>query len=165
MVLMVFTAISTAVGCGGKNQNGISKTEISPIIDQDGADPFVTMYNGKYLYTKTTGGNICLAVADSIQTLGNAMLKCVYDPKGFLSELWAPEIWNLDDVWYIYFAATIPGDSIHHMFVLRNESKDPMEGEWQIAKMQGMDNRFAIDGTVMELDGKRYFSKICTKKL
>lgn len=149
---------SIFAGCGEQEKAQVTETrEISPIIDQDGADPFVTTYGDKYLYTKTTGGNVCIAVADSIQNLGAAELKSVYEPGSKLTDLWAPEIWNLDDCWYIYFAATIPGEEIHRMFVLRNESVDPMEGEWQITMLQGMDNRFAIDGTIMELDGKRYF--------
>lgn len=166
------------VGCGKQQENdaageksqiGDSESEavetemadileyIAPIVDQDGADPYVTTYNGKYLYTKTTGGNICIGLADSIQTLGATELICVYDPGVRLTDLWAPEIWYLDDAWYIYFAATIPGESIHRMFVLRNENENPFEGDWAVAMLGGMDNKFAIDGTIMELDGKRYF--------
>lgn len=133
------------------------ESQISPIVDRDGADPFVTVYEGRYLYTKTTGSDISIGIADSIQTLGGAKLQCVYDPGAGLADLWAPEIWRLDDVWYIYFAAVVPGEEMHRMYVLSNESEDPMQGEWECSALEGMDDKFAIDGTIMELSGKRYF--------
>ncbi len=139
------------------NEQNYVTNKISPILDQDGADPFVMAYEGKYLFTKTTGGNVCIAVADSLEKLGAAQLHCVYDPKGEVGALWAPEIWQLDGKWYIYFAATYPGDEIHHMFVLENESEDPFSGYWNMTELKGMDDKFAIDGTVMELNNKRYF--------
>ncbi len=43
--------------------------QISPIIDREGADPFVTTYGDQYLYTKTTGSNVSIAVADSIRIM------------------------------------------------------------------------------------------------
>lgn len=131
--------------------------EVSPIIDKDGADPFVTRYGEQYLYTKTTGANISIGIADSIQTLGASKLKCIYKPGNELKDLWAPEIWQLDDIWYIYFAAVLPGEEMHHMFVLSNESENPLEGEWNCEQLAGMDDKFAIDGTIMELNDKRYF--------
>lgn len=135
----------------------VAEDRISPIIDREGADPFVMLYGERYLYTKTTGDHISLGSADSIQTLGASELRCIYDPGAELKDLWAPEIWRLDDVWYIYFAAVIPGEEMHHMFVLSNESEDPMQGEWKCCILKGMDDKFAIDGTIMELSDRRYF--------
>lgn len=135
----------------------VEANEISPIIDRDGADPFVMRYGERYLYTKTTGNNISLAITDSIQTLGAAKLQSIYEPGAELQDLWAPEIWQLDGTWYIYFAAVVPGEEMHHMYVLSNESDDPMQGEWECSALSGMDDKFAIDGTIMEVNGKRYF--------
>jgi len=153
-------------GCGQINPQPESNPEknapvmerqISPIVDREGADPFVTVYGDRYLYTKTTGDNISIGVADSIQTLGASKLQCVYEPGAALADLWAPEIWRLDGAWYIYFAAVVPGEEIHRMYVLSNESEDPMQGVWKCSILDGMDDKFAIDGTIMELSGKRYF--------
>ena len=43
---------------------------------------------------------------------------------------------------------------MHHMFVLSNESEDPMQGEWKCSILKGMDAKFAIDGTIIELSGR-----------
>ena len=130
---------------------------VSPIIDPDGADPFVLKTEGGYLYTKTTGSDICLGMTDSILKLGACSEKVVFRPDGGLKDLWAPEIWSLDGRWYIYFAAVVPGEEMHHMYVLENSSEDPMQGEWTCLPLAGMDDKFAIDGTVFELNEKRYF--------
>ncbi|MBQ1310342.1 MAG: glycoside hydrolase family 43 protein, partial [Blautia sp.] len=130
---------------------------ISPIIDMEGADPYVMRYGEGYLYTKTTGGDIRLAYADSIAAVGLVQMKTVYDPGTELRDLWAPEIWNLDGVWYIYFAAVAPGEEMHFMYVLSNPAENPLEGEWTLQPVGGMDDKFAIDGTILELNGKRYF--------
>lgn len=136
---------------------GSLEEQISPIVDREGADPFVMRYGERYLYTKTTGDNISIGIADSIQTLGAVKWQCIYDPGAELKDLWAPEIWRLDGIWYIYFAAVIPGEEMHHMFVISNESEDPMQGEWKCSLLSGMDDKFAIDGTIMELSDRRYF--------
>ncbi len=146
----------TTVTAEGSEMPIISE-QISPILDKDGADPFVTRYGEQYLYTKTTGSNISIGIADSIQTLGASKLKMIYKPGNELKDLWAPEIWHLDDTWYIYFAAVLPGEEMHHMFVLSNESENPLEGTWTCEPLLGMDDKFAIDGTIMELNGIRYF--------
>lgn len=162
-VMLILCAILS--GCSRKtSQNetnsvkaAVLEEQISPIVDREGADPYVMRYKERYLYTKTTGDNISLGTADTIQTLGAAKWQCVYEPGTELEDLWAPEIWQLDDMWYIYFAAVIPGEKMHHMYVLSNESEDPMQGEWKCSPVNGMDDKFAIDGTIMEISGKRYF--------
>ena len=130
---------------------------VCPVIDPDGADPFVLKTDDGYLYTKTTGSDICLYRTDSILHLGAAAGGTVYMPGNDLKDLWAPEIWRLDGCWYIYFAARLPAEEMHHMFVLSNPSEDPFEGTWTCSPVEGMDDKFAIDGTILELDNKRYF--------
>ncbi len=156
-MLMTGMMAGALAGCEKTEKSPVTTDRISPIVDADGADPFVMNYGDGYLYTKTTGGNVSLALAPSIETLGVAEWKVIYEPGSELVDLWAPEIWRLDDAWYVYFAATVPGQQIHRMYVLSNPNENPMEGTWDCAEVAGMDDKFAIDGTVMELDDKRYF--------
>lgn len=165
-IAMALMSCAVLAGCGqagvhtedlAESGEPVLESQISPIIDREGADPFVIRCGEGCLYTKTTGGNISLGVADSIQTLGAAQLKCIYDPGADLKDLWAPEIWQLDGTWYVYFAAAVPGEEMHHMYVLSNESENPLRGEWECSPVSGMDDKFAIDGTIMEVAGKRYF--------
>ena len=58
---------------------------------------------------------------------------CVlYEPVSELESLWAPELFYLDDVWYVYFAAKVPGEPMHQMYVLSNENADPFAGSWAV---------------------------------
>jgi GH43 family beta-xylosidase len=69
------------------------------------------------------------------------------------ANIWAPEIHFVGGKWYIYFAAawtseTRDGLFDHRMYVLENESPNPMEGEW-IEKGQIFTawESFALDAT------------------
>ena len=70
--------------------------------------------------------------------------------------IWAPELHYLDDRWVMYFAANRPSET-HRMYALVNHQKDPYMGEWQLEEIKGMDDKFAIDGTVLGINDKRYF--------
>lgn len=156
IIILTLAALYMQTGCIHQAARTVTSREISPIVDPDGADPFVTVYAGKYVYTKTTGNYIAIFDAGSIPTLGAAREHVIYEPDGRMHDLWAPEIWRIDGEWYIYFAAA-SGEKTHRMFVLHNASENPFDGEWICSPVTGMDDKFAIDGTIMELEGKRYF--------
>lgn len=153
---MIVCGMCVASGCTGKSK--VKQAEgISPIIDQEGADPYVMKHGDWYYYTKTTGSNITLWRSHNLTDVAAGETKVLYEPASELADLWAPEIFCLDDVWYVYFAARTPGEEMHYMYALVNESEDPFEGEWTCQPVKGMDDKFAIDGTVMELPSGRYF--------
>ena len=74
---------------------------------------------------------------------------------------WAPEIWFLDGKWYIYTAAENGDDNAtHRMFVLEGGSdpSNPLNGTWTLkAKIFDGTDQWAIDGTILEYNGNRYF--------
>jgi GH43 family beta-xylosidase len=72
-----------------------------------------------------------------------------------LMHMWAPEIHNLDGQWYIYFAADNGRNRNHRMYVLKSTTPTP-EGRYRlIGKLKT--GGWAIDGTLLEHDGVRYF--------
>jgi GH43 family beta-xylosidase len=72
--------------------------------------------------------------------------------------IWAPELHRINNKWYIYFAAA-PIDNYMgiRIYVLSNESDDPVKGNWveegQVATERG---QFALDATTFEHRGERY---------
>lgn len=44
--------------------------------------------------------------------------------------LWNPEIRNINGKWYIYFAADDGNTDNHQIYVIENDSPDPMQGEF-----------------------------------
>lgn len=156
LIFALLLMVCTFTGC--TKEEGIAMANnISPIIDQEGADPYVFKHGDWYYYTKTTGNSVVLIRSYSLTGISAGEVCVLYEPLSELEDLWAPEIFYMDKTWYVYFAATVPGEEMHYMYVLINENEDPFEGEWRCEPIKGMDDKFAIDGTVLELESGRYF--------
>lgn len=125
-----------------------------------GADPWSIHKDGWYYYTHTTGRNITLFKARSIAELATAERKVVWTPPPsgpYSKEIWAPELHFIRGKWYVYFAADDGHNRNHRLYVLENSSRDPLEGEWRIkGKLATPDDRWSIDGTILEHRGKLY---------
>lgn len=76
--------------------------------------------------------------------------------------IWAPELHYIDGKWYIYFAAARGTDIVnglfdHRMFVLENDSDNPLQGEWtEKGSIRTDIDSFALDATSFEHRGIRY---------
>lgn len=137
----------------------MTETFHNPIIEE-GADPFVTAWQGNYYYVYSVGdARIEVSRADNIHHLTRAG-KCVFRPEPdmpYSKQLWAPEIHEIDGDWYLYVAAD-DGDPVNHrMYVLRSKDKTP-DGEYEmIGVLRAEPDCLAIDGSVLHHDGKLYF--------
>lgn len=133
----------------------------------EGADPWVMQHEGWYYYMHTTGKNLIIWKTRDLHDLAEATSKVVWEPpaEGPNSQsIWAPELHWLagkqgDGRWYVYYTATDqanPGDHNRYVFVLENDSPDPLQGNW---KDKGKVNTkySGLDGSVFEYAGKRYF--------
>lgn len=128
-------------------------------INESGADPFVVRFGDKYYYVFSAAGGLYVSSADNIHHL-NREGKCIFSPeegKPYSKELWAPEIHYLDGDWYCYVAAD-DGVNVHHrMYVLKSTDGTP-DGKYEmVGKIGDESDCWAIDGTVIENGGKRYF--------
>ncbi|MFW6259858.1 MAG: family 43 glycosylhydrolase, partial [Tangfeifania sp.] len=69
-----------------------------------------------------------------------------------------PELHRIDGTWYIHFAAG-EAENIWNirMWVLSNNSDDPMQGEWkEEGQIKTERESFSLDATTFEHKGKRY---------
>jgi GH43 family beta-xylosidase len=80
------------------------------------------------------------------------------------AQVWAPELHYLRDRWYIYYAASTGRNAAHRMGVLESTGDDPQSAFVDRGMLytgdhvaRGTGNRWAIDGTVLELRGRLYF--------
>lgn len=143
-----------------------AKSFTNPLLPS-GADPWVWQKDGIYYYTHTAGNRIDLRATPHMEELAeNAPVTIWRPPVGEVhsKQLWAPEIHFLDGKWYLYYAATYDSgtenslDQNRRMFVLENSSASPMNDQWVFkGKVSDETDHWAIDGTVMEHKGKRYF--------
>ncbi|RUT72512.1 glycosyl hydrolase family 43 [Flavobacterium cupreum] len=131
----------------------------NPILDY-GPDPYSTYYNGFYYYTHTMQDRLVLLKTKNLADLKNAEKKTIWiAPKNtdYAAEIWAPEFHYLNGKWYVYFAADNGSNDTHRMYVLENNSKNPMEGEWVFkGKIAAQTDKWAIDGNVFTYKKQLY---------
>lgn len=150
---LVFFAFITCV-------HSYSQSFVNPISDL--ADPFITYESGYYYYTGTTGGNICLRKSATLEGIKAAPLQVVFSPGSGqpTHHYWAPELFRINSKWYIYFSASLT-TSTNDMrtWVLENSAADPTTGSWVLKGRlyDAWNDYWAIDGTVLNLNGTNYF--------
>ena len=124
-------------------------------------DPFVTKHNGKYYHCFTMDTQtVYIACADTVDGLADAEAKLVYRPeegKEYSKELWAPELHIIDNKCYIYVACDDGKNMNHRMYVLENNSDNPLVPYRMYGKITDSTDRWAIDATVMKYNDKMYF--------
>lgn len=140
---------------------------VNPLL-ASGPDPHVLRANGVYYYTHTSGDRIDLWTTEAMSRLSRASRVTIFVPPPIGAnsrDLWAPEIHRLDDKWYVYYTAGDGSSTANdpyasqRIFVLENEHPDPTQGTWvDKGRLASPDaDVWAIDGTVMEHAGQRYF--------
>ncbi len=154
LILFITTIIST-----GYSQKSKSKFFVNPLLPS-GADPFSFYKDGYYYYTQSMQNKLVLWKTKDLTQLKLAETKTVWiPPQGtmYSKELWAPEIHFIQGKWYLYFAADNGENTNHRMYVLENNSSDPLQGEWIFkGKVADTDDKWAIDGDVFEHKGGLY---------
>ncbi|TWT80180.1 Non-reducing end beta-L-arabinofuranosidase [Planctomycetes bacterium CA13] len=130
----------------------------------EGADPWVTRdpNSGRYLWCMSDGNRaLAIHTSDSLTSLGQKHIVWKAPRRGpYSREIWAPELHFLDGKWLIYFAGS-DGDNKNHLaYALQSKTADPL-GEYELhgAFITGDtkdENRWAIDMTALEHQGKRY---------
>ncbi len=132
----------------------------------EGADPWVLRHGTNYLTCLSEANRgVALYCSDRLTALGAKHVIWRAPESGPCSrEVWAPEIHFLDGRWHVYVAASDGQNRNHRMWALRSETSNPL-GNYTLHgpfytgdhPETGTDNRWAIDGTILEQDGKRYF--------
>lgn len=140
----------------------IKDTAFSNPLLSSGPDPWVIKKDTNYYYTHTFGNRIGLFVTSKMSALSNAPVTSIWSPPStgpYSRNIWAPEIHFLQGKWYVYFAADDGNNASHRMYVLENISSDPLLGSWEFkGKIADPADKWAIDGSVLELNGKMYFT-------
>lgn len=133
-------------------------TFTNPVLGQ-GADPFVTVVDGRYWSIQSSGTGVTLRSSDSLASLGDAEPETIFsggDEGSPCCEWWAPEVHEIDGRWYVYVAADDGDNDNHRTYVLE---ADAIDGPYSFAgRLQLPGNRWAIDATVFTAGDTRYVS-------
>jgi autotransporter-associated beta strand protein/T5SS/PEP-CTERM-associated repeat protein len=127
-------------------------------IAPSGADPWVTLYNGNYYYTDTTGNNVSIAESSTLPGIGTAAMTTVYTPPSGYGNVWAPELQLINGSWYIYYAMG-PSSNTNNQrtYVLKANTSNPMGSYSLVGQINDPTNDWAIDPTVLSTNGSLYF--------
>ena len=153
LLLLPFT-VSLTYG-----QGILNKTFTNPLLPS-GADPWCIYKDGYYYYTNTTRDSLIIWKTKNLGELKLAQRKDIWvPPKGtaYSHEIWAPELHFINGKWYMYFAADDGNNNHHRLYVLENNSPDPLKGTWTFkGKINEAADKWAIDPSVFEHKGKLY---------
>lgn len=162
-------AVAGEAGIFGLDVRGLAHQPLTSTFKNPlykGADPCVVHRDGWY-YLCQAGPRGRLEVWRSRTLTQRGERQVVWAPprSGWnRAQVWAPELHYLRGRWYIYYAASDGRNANHRMGVLEATTDDP-QGPFVDRGMlyTGDDvadrrqNRWAIDGTVLELHGRLYF--------
>jgi GH43 family beta-xylosidase len=149
-------------------QENLRAIKPAPVVFENplgtGADPFVIQWEGDYYITRSDGARVWIDRAKSLEDIHSSSLGSdtvlAWDPPSgtnYSEEVWAPELHNLDDNWYIYVAASNGSNETHRMHVLERTADDPFGPFVYKGQINAATNRWAIDGTVLQWQGFEYF--------
>jgi GH43 family beta-xylosidase len=129
---------------------------VNPIFPAPSADPWVVQHCGIWYALLAYGRTLQLRAAPLLSELRTVEPITVWraPESGLLSRnIWAPELHFLDGRWFIYLTGDDGNNDNHRMWVL--EAETPL-GPWRNrGKIET--GGWAIDGTVLEESGRRYF--------
>ena len=132
-----------------------SKTFTNPLLN--GADPYVMKYNNTY-YLVFTSGSTSIDIYTSTNLYEFKYAKTVYTND---KVIWAPEIHFINNKFYIYYAKPKGTSNTtsykQRMYVLESTSNNPLGEYKDLGEVSGMDDNYAIDGTVMNYNNNLYF--------
>lgn len=139
----------------------------------EGADPFVTRDGDRFLWCQSEG-NVAIALweSDRLTSLGRRHAIWEAPASGpYAKEVWAPELWQIDERWYVYFAASDGDNRNHRTYVLRSRTSDPL-GPYDVhgplftgdvagastasATGRDVENMWSIDLTLLHHNGRRF---------
>ena len=136
------------------------KKIINSTGDSKPRDPYIIKYKDKYYHCFTDDClKISISCADSIENLENAESKVVFipDKEEYSKQLWAPELHIINDKCFIYVACDDGNNYNHRMYVLENDSSNPLKEYKKCRKLTDASDRWAIDGNVIEYKNELYF--------
>jgi GH43 family beta-xylosidase len=136
-----------------------SEVVSNPILFR-GADPWIITDGDSLRYCYVHKDTLFLKSTRYISGLKEAEERILWVPEegtDFSKEIWAPELYWLNNRWYIYVAADNGKNENHRMYVLGSEGPSVNSKFKFLGKISDVTDKWAIDGTVFEFKGKNYF--------
>ncbi|RPH36363.1 glycosyl hydrolase family 43, partial [bacterium] len=154
-------SLLSALSCSPDVQSAEAGTTTftNPILPAPSADPWMVRHNGRYYLSESHDNAIIIRSSERAYSIVQDPGKQVWHAPATgpnCDEIWAPELHQIGNRWYIYFAADDGKNENHRMWVLSSAGDDPLGPYDSCAQLAT--GGWAIDGTVLNgEDGKLYF--------
>ena len=125
-----------------------------------GQDPFVVPFENSLLLIQTRANDRQISVLrfPSLARMHENTESVIWTPprgSDHAREIWAPELHNIDRLWYVYYAASDGENERHRTYVL--EADHPLGPYHELGKVYDpLHDTFSIDLTVLRHDRKLY---------
>lgn len=128
--LFIVYCLLIIVSCANnKDDNNVNET----FLLHDVGYPQGIYHEGKYYFTfQSLGGDsVELLCTDQLENIANAQRRTIWStPRDSMTHFWSPEIYRVQDKWYLYFEGDDGNTDNHHLFVMECEDNDPMTGRF-----------------------------------
>lgn len=154
--VLFFYIIFLSPACFAQDNSG---TFTNPLLPS-GADPWVIRQDGYYYYMQTMPNRLVIWKTKNPAGLPKAEKKTIWEAvpgTPYSHDIWAPELHFIKGRWYVYFAADDGRNETHRLYVLENNHRDPLQGEWTFkGKIADVADKWAIDASVFEYKKRWY---------
>lgn len=158
IIISCIFVLASAVGCG---RNKSDRYEIPTMIFQSGSYPQAVKSGSTYYYMMPDKrpGHMSIYAASSPDSLSKVSPVTVWETNDSdFQNIWSPELHKIGKNWYIYFEADNGNTDNHHIYVLENESGDPLTRNWQLRGpiLVNDDWNYGIHPSTFTVAGRQY---------
>lgn len=122
-------------------------------------DPWVIRHEGVFYYCCSIHDSVCIVRSETLEGICDAPAVPVWKPEPgtrYSKNVWAPELHVIDGKCYIYVACDNGINAFHRMYVLANDSSDPLAPYTFRGQIGDKTDRWAIDATVFTYQNQLY---------
>ena len=134
--------------------------EIKTLIKEKSSksrDPYILYFKDLYYYCFSRDDKIYICASKDLELLENAEEIVVYKNENGLKNMLGPELHVINNKCYIYFSADDGNNENHKMYVLYNDSNNPLEEYKSNGPIKSIANNWATDGTILRYQNGLYF--------
>lgn len=127
--LIPFIILLILSGCSRKEMRTV---EPPREIFKNISYPNLTVHNGMY-YFIGQGPDVKIFASENLDSISKAEPKMIFNGgENGKHNIWSPEMARIRDKWYIYFEGDDGNTDNHQLYVLENDSDNPLEGDWKL---------------------------------
>lgn len=166
-LIYILTLSIVIAGCGKEHipasddeQPAAINMFANPLLGS-GPNPSVAQRDSFYFYTHTTGDRIVVYRVSKLSYLQHAYRKTIWAPPSdslYSQGISAPKMYSIQGKWYVYFTAYDGIEAHRRIYVIENDSENPLMGNWNFkGKIAAATDRWSAGGTLLEYGNESYF--------